>query len=69
MVPLLYELISAISDNTLMASITTAADNSLEYFFHCFSEKIRLDIAMQRIHMKYQVLFSSKDKSKIKASA
>ena len=36
-------------------------------FFHCFSEKIRLDVssessAGQRIHMKYQALFSSKDK-------
>ena len=39
------------------------------YFFHCFSEKIRLDVssessAGQRIHMKNQALFSSKDKSK-----
>ena len=38
-------------------------------FFHCFSEKIRLDFssessARQRIHMKNQALFSSKDKSK-----
>ena len=38
-------------------------------FFHCFSEKIRLDVssespARQRIHMKNQALFSSKDKSK-----
>ena len=38
-------------------------------FFHCFSEKIRLDVlsessAGQRIHMKNQALFSSKDKSK-----
>ena len=37
--------------------------------FHCFSEKIRLDVssessARQRIHMKNQDLFSSKDKSK-----
>ena len=38
--------------------------------FHCFSEKIRLDVsnessARQRIHcMKNQALFSSKDKSK-----
>ena len=37
--------------------------------FHCFSEKIRLDVssdssAGQRIHMKNQALFSSKDKSK-----
>ena len=35
----------------------------------CFSEKIKLDIstessARQRIHMKNQALFSSKDKSK-----
>ena len=40
-----------------------------KYFFHHFSEKIRLDVssessARQRIHMKYQALFSSKDKSK-----
>ena len=38
--------------------------------FHCFSDKIMLDIscessAWQRIHMKDQALFSSKDKSKI----
>ena len=38
--------------------------------FHCFSDKIMLDIlcessAWQRIHMKHQALFSSKDKSKI----
>ena len=38
-------------------------------FFRCFSEKIRLDVssessARQRIHMKNQALFSSKDKSK-----
>ena len=37
--------------------------------FLCFSEKIRLDVssessARQRIHMKNQALFSSKDKSK-----
>ena len=37
--------------------------------FHSFSEKIRLDVssessAGQRIHMKNQVLFSSRDKSK-----
>ena len=37
--------------------------------FHCFSEKIRLDVssessARQRIHMKNQALFSSKDKSR-----
>ena len=37
--------------------------------FHCFSDKIMLDTscefsAWQRIHMKHQALFSSKDKSK-----
>ena len=36
--------------------------------FRCFSEKIRLEISSesstQRIHMKNQALFSSKDKSK-----
>ena len=53
---------------TLKAPITTAADDIHKYF-HCFSEKIRLDVssesyARQRIHMKNQALFSSKDKSK-----
>ena len=38
-------------------------------FFHCFSEKKRLDVssessARQKLHMKNQALFSSKDKSK-----
>ena len=49
----------------------TAADgiHKYMYFFHCFSEKIRLDVssessARQRIHMKNQTLFSSKDISK-----
>ena len=51
------------------APITTAADNIHKIFFYCFSEKIRLDVsnesyARQRIHMKNQTLFSSKDKSK-----
>ena len=46
----------------------TAADD-IHIFFHFFSEKIRLDVsnessAGQRIHMKNQDLFSSKDKSK-----
>ena len=61
---------------TLMASIMTAADDSLEYFFivFFFSEKIRFDIScessarQQRIHMKHQALFSSKDKHKRKWS-
>ena len=51
---------------TLKAPITTAADDIHK---NCFSEKIRLDVssessARQRIHMKTQALFSSKDKSK-----
>ena len=51
------------------APVTTAADDIHKYFFHCFSEKIRLEIscestARQRIHMKNQALFSSKDKGK-----
>ena len=51
---------------TLKAPLMTAADDIL---FNFFSEKIRLDIssessARQRIHMKNQALFSSKDKSK-----
>ena len=49
--------------------ITTAANDIHKYFFHCFSEKIRLDVlsessAMQWIHMKNQALFSLKDKNK-----
>ena len=54
---------------TLKAPITTAAEDSLEYFFIFFSDKIMLDIscetsARQRIHMKHQTLFTLKDKSK-----
>ena len=54
---------------TLKAPITTAADDIHKYFFIVFSEKIRLDVssessARQRIHMKNQALFSSKDKVK-----
>ena len=54
---------------TFKAPITTAADDIPKYFFHCFSEKISLDVssessARQRIYMKNQALFSSKDKSK-----
>ena len=54
---------------TLTAPITTAADDIYKILFHCFSEIIRLDVscetsARQRIHMKNQALFSSKDKSK-----
>ena len=51
----------------------TAADDSLEYFFHSLSEKIRHDIscessARQRIYMKHQALFYLKDKKKINKS-
>ena len=53
---------------TFKAPITTAADD-IHNIFHCFSEKIRLDVssessARQRIPMKNQALFSLKDKSK-----
>ena len=53
---------------TLKAPITTAADD-IHNFFHCFSEKTRVEVssqssARQRIHMKNQALLSSKDKSK-----
>ena len=54
---------------TLKAPITTAAYDINKYFFIVFSEKIGLDVssessARQRIHMKNQALFSSKNKSK-----
>ena len=54
---------------TLKAPITAAADDIHKYFFIVLLEKIRLDIsgessARQRIHMKHQAFFSSKDKSK-----
>ena len=54
---------------TFKVPIMTAADDIRQYFFHCFSEKIRLDVssessAWQRIHMKNQALFSLKDRSK-----
>ena len=52
---------------TLKAPITTAADNN-KYIFIGFSEKIRIDVssessARQRIQIKNQAFFSSKDKS------
>ena len=54
----------------LKAPIMTAADNIHQYF-HCFSEKIRLDIscespARQRIHIKHQGLFLLKHQKKKK---
>ena len=47
----------------------SAADDIHKYFSIVFSEKIILDVlsessARQRIHMKNQALFSSKDKNK-----
>ena len=59
---------------TLKAPVATAADN-IHKFFHCFSEKIRPDVssessARQRIRMKNQALFSSREKNeKIKMSS
>ena len=58
-----------LKDLTRKAPIMTAADDSHEIFFHCFSEKMRLDVssessARQRIHMKNQAVFSSKNESK-----
>ena len=49
--------------------ITTAEDNNLEYFFHSFSENIRLDIscessARQEIHMNIKSYFLRKIKVK-----
>ena len=53
----------------LKSPIRTAADDIHKYIFIGFTEKISLDVsskssARQRSHMKNQVLFSSKDKSK-----
>ena len=60
----LYEikLISVFCCLTLKAPITTAADDIHTYFFIVFQRIIFS--ANQRIHMKSQALFSSKDKSK-----
>ena len=64
-----FNMVIQKSKLSMKAPITTAADDIYKYFFHCFSEKVRLDVssecsARQRIHMKNQALFSSKDKSK-----
>ena len=45
--------------SALKAPIKTAADDIHKYFFHCYSETIRLDVSSessskQRIHMKNQ---------------
>ena len=54
-------LVSESSYDTLTGEvpITTPADDSFEYFFHCLLEKISLDVscessARQRIHTKHQ---------------
>ena len=44
--------------------ITTAADGIHKKKFRRFSEKIRLDVAWQRIHLTHQASFSLNDKSK-----
>ena len=54
---------------TLKAPITTAADDIYKYLFIVFLEKVILDVlsessARQRIHLKHQALFFSKDKCK-----
>ena len=46
----------------LKAPITTAADDIHQYFFHCFSENIRLDVSSessvgQRKYMKINPYF------------
>ena len=49
---------------TLKAPITTAADD-IHIFFHCFSEKIRLDVSCESsASQKNQAFSSSKDRSK-----
>ena len=53
-----------------MTPVTTAADDSLEYnYFHCCSEKMRLDIscessARKRIHINIKPYFLRKVKVK-----
>ena len=54
---------------TLKAPSKIAADDTFIFFYFYLLKKIRLDVscessARQRIHMKSQALFSSKDKSK-----
>ena len=38
-----------LQEPTFKAPITTTIDDSLEYFFHCFSEKIRLYVHFNSI--------------------
>ena len=60
--------ICAVCKLTLKALIMTAADDIHKYCFIVFQRKLDLMFQVnnptQRIHMKNQVLFSSKDKSK-----
>ena len=56
---------------TLKAPITTAADDSRKYFFHCFSEKIRLDFHVnpllgQRIKIRLDFSCESSARAEIK---
>ena len=65
----LYILYNSIFNLTLKAPNKIAADDILIFFFY-LSEKIRLvfpheSSAQQRIHLKYQVLFSLKNNEKI----
>ena len=53
----MIKLSSLGQEPTFTVPIMTAADDNHKFLFHWFS-------AMQRIHMKSQALFSSKDKSK-----
>ena len=41
---------------TLVAPITTAADDIYKYFFIVFSEKIRLDISCEDSHVKSSLI-------------
>ena len=62
-------VVSPVASRTLPFKCQSRLQQTTFICFHCFSEKIRLDVpsessARQRIHMKNQALFSSKDKSK-----
>ena len=66
-VPIKHELFPLVS--LPLKRQSRLQQTTISNIFHCFSEKISLDVssessAWQRIHMKHQALFSSKDKSK-----
>ena len=60
---LLFEISTAHqSGKCIVVTSYVSIENYIHFFFHCFSEKIRLDVssessARQRIHMKNQALF------------